>query len=281
MLGRPVARRLARENISVRVMARNPDKARTALSGVLDFVAGNLESVDAVDKAMQGCDAVYISVDTPPKSKFKPETDGLKNVLDAARNHGRPRLLLLSAYGHSNPLAQDHPWWHVREKFKAQQLAIHSGLPWTIFEPTWVMESLPLFVKGKTFTSVKGSRMKPYWVAGDDLGRIVSAALKEKNSQEKHIPVQGPENLSLEEAGRRFIHAYDRSMRIKSIPLFFIRAAGLFSAQAKDFATLMDVSNDLTENPPHSLLNGKLPSPSMTVEAYAGYCRATGDFPQK
>jgi uncharacterized protein YbjT (DUF2867 family) len=281
MLGRPVVRRLVQEKIPVRVMSRTPRKTEPLLPKEVEVLEGDLRYIELIDRVMQGCGSVLVSVDTLPKSTFRPETDGLKNVITAAKRHGRPRLLVLSAIGQSIPGAREHPWWHVREKYEAQQIAKSSGLPWTIFEPTWFMESLPLFVKGKTFSTFTHANMRPFWVAGDDYARMVVASLKNDGLVEKNIPVQGPESLSLEEAGRRFISAYDPSIKMKTIPLMLLKMAGMFSTQVKDFVTLIKLSTSMTESPPDYAKWPGIPKPSMTVESYAGYCRATGDFPHK
>ncbi|OVE75312.1 hypothetical protein BVX98_07830 [bacterium F11] len=281
MLGRPVVRRLVQDRIPVRAMVRSMKKARAVLPKEVDLLSGDLRSVEDIDQALNGCGAVYVSVDTPPKAVFKSETDGLKNIIEAARRHGHPRLMVLSALGQSDPRAKDHPWWHVREKYAAQEIARSSRLPWTIFEPTWFMESLPLFIKGKVFSNFSHINMNPYWVAGDDHARLVSASLGITSTVEKIIPVQGPEPLTFEEAGRRFIAAYEPTMKFKTFPMMMLKMLGLFSADAKELATLFQVYGGMKESPPDYSKWPKLPKPSMTIEAYAGYCRATGDFPQK
>ena len=129
MLGRPVARR--------------PEVAKRLLPPQATVVAGDLEQVDSITAALTGCQAVYVSVETFPGARFRPETDGLRNVVNAARSVPGLRLLVLSAFGASTPQAASHPWWHIRLKHEAQEIAKTSGLPSTIFEPTWFMESFP------------------------------------------------------------------------------------------------------------------------------------------
>src|SRR5215471_13867925 len=143
MLGRPVARRLVEDGIQVKALARRPVAARQLLPREVTVVAGDLEQVDSIAAALSGCQAVYVSVETLPGARFHPETDGLRNVVNAARSVPGLRLLVLSAFGVSSPQAASHPWWHLRLKHETQEIAKTSGLPWTIFEPTWFMESSP------------------------------------------------------------------------------------------------------------------------------------------
>ncbi len=280
MLGRPVARRLLADGFSVRAMARHPEKAKAVLPSSLDVVQGNLEDVGSMDRALDGCHSAYLSVDTPPKARFHSETEGLKNLIKAARNHPDIRLFVLSALRSSDPGAKNHPWWHAREKFEAQQIATSSGLAWTLFEPTWFMESLPLFIKGKNFYYVKCG-LEAYWISGDDFGRIFSALLKKNIGQEEIVPIQGPEKYSLLTAARRFIQAYDPAIKIRTVPAFVLTLAGLVQPQAKELATLLALSDEIKEEAPSPEIWERTAQPMMSFETYAYYVRRTNDFPQK
>ena len=281
MLGRPVVRRLRQEGFRVRLAARRPADASRHFSGAIDIVAADLADAASLDAALQGCQFVYLSVDTRHPDGFRPETAGLKNLVTAARNHNTPRLLLLSILGGSTPEAKTHSWWHLREKHEAQLIAQRSGLPWTIFEPTWFMESLPLFVKKRKFAAIGGARFRPYWIAGDDYARMIAVALDRGLGVGEIIPVQGREAMTLEEAGRVFLHAYDPSICVAKIPFAALRLAALFNAEAKELATLIRVSNSFVEPPPNPEVWARYAAPQMTAADYATYVRATGDFPQK
>jgi uncharacterized protein YbjT (DUF2867 family) len=281
MLGRPVARRLVQDGFRVRAMARRPAAAQILLPKEVEVLWGDLANPGSIDAALQGMDAVYVSVDSRPGEKFHSETDGLRNVIAAAKNHGTPRLLVLSALLSSHPLAAAHPWWHFREKYEAQQIAKASSLPWTLFEPTWFMESIPLFVKKKVFSLLAGKRLAPYWVSGDDYGRIVSAALSKNVGVEETVPVQGPEAISLGQAARRFIQAYDPVIRILRVPFWVLRGFGMLNAQARELVNLLDVYDQVTEPAPNPAVWERFARPELTIETYAAYSRRTGDFPQK
>lgn len=281
MLGRPVVRRLTQDGFPVRLLARRPGRAARWFGPGLDIAEGGLGSLPALDAALQDCHAAYLSVDSRYQDRFRPETDGLRNLIDAARNHPGVRLMVLSAIGCSDPAALRHPWWHVREKARAQAMARESGLAWTIFEPTWFMESLPLFVKKGTFALIRGARLEPYWIAGDDYARMISAALTGGRGVEEVVPAQGPEKLSLDDAARVFIAAYDRSIRVRTVPLWALKMAGWFNREAKEFATVLEETARYPEPAPDEAVWNKYARPAMDIAAYAAYVRRTGDFPQK
>jgi len=280
VLGRPVARRLAQEGFAVRALARRPEKARALLPPSLTVLPGDLENPASIEAALEGCGAVYVSVDTRPGDRFRPETDGLRNVVRAARRrNASPRLLVLSVLGGSLPDAARHPWRHLREKHEAQIIAKTAGLPWTIFEPTWFMESLPLFTSGKNFFRLP--LPPPHWIAGDDYGRMIAAALSKNLGVNEMVPVQGPERLTMAAAGRRFIQAYDKNIRSWPLPAVLLRAAGLINKDAKELADLLSFGGRHGEPAPDPRVWERFGKPALSVEGYAGYVRATGDFPRK
>lgn len=292
MLGRPVTRRLLADGFSVKALCRNPKKARDTLhgacpgmpeSGNVKVIQGDLVDIPSIDAGLEGCFAVYVSVDTPPKTKsgFRPETDGLRNVVKALKNHSNTRLLILSALSSSIPEAKTHPWWHVKEKHEAQGIARASNVPWTIFEPTWFMESLPLFVKNKKFYEITGTNLEPYWIAGDDYGRMISAALSDDKGVNETIPVQGRNKLSLHDAARQFIEAYDSSIKTARVPFWTLKLAAPFSAQVNEFVSLLKFCRNYTEPTPDPVVWKKYAEPVMDIKAYAAYVHRTGDFPQK
>lgn len=281
MLGRPVVRRLLQDGIDVRVMARNPDRAAALLPASAVCVAGDLQDPRTIRSALSGCDAVYVSVETLPKARFRPETQGLANVVQALADFPRTRLIVLSALGISNPECAHASWWHLREKYEAQQIAQRSGRAWTIFEPTWFMESLPLFVKNKQLALFSTAAFSAYWVAGDDLGRMLSRLLKDGTGQEKIFAVQGHEKLSFEQAAQRFVAAYGDGLTIRRVPGWMLSAAGFFDPKAKELVSLFAICGSYDESPPSPDVWRETAEPVMRIEDYAQYVKAGGDFPQK
>lgn len=279
-LGRPVTRRLVLDGYSVMAMARHPEKAKKVVPEEVEVVSGDLADVASIDQAMDHSQAVYVSVDTLPNSRFHPETDGLMNVVQAGKNHPRVRLLVLSALGASQPHYESHPYWHAREKYKAQQITRTSGLAWTLFEPVWLMESLPLFVRGRTCNLFRPD-FRSHWISGDDYGRMISAALSKNIGQEEAVPAQGLAEMSFEDAERAFIAAYDSEVKIRTIPAWLLKLAGLFNAQAQELSILLDIQSRRSEPSPNEKIWERYARPLMNIESYARYAKDSGDFPQK
>ena len=65
MLGRPVVEQLKEDGFQVRVMVRNLKEAENTFSGEVEIVKGDVTDLDSLEKAMEGCAGVHISVGGP------------------------------------------------------------------------------------------------------------------------------------------------------------------------------------------------------------------------
>ncbi len=147
MLGRPVARRLAREGFVVRALVRDRDRARPRLPAECELAAGDVLDEASLAEAMAGVNAVYVNLAAPRNPKRRDiEREGVPRIIAAARAAGVKHLLKISFMGVP---AASALWWQVRHKAESEQAIIHSGIDHTILRPTWFMESLALFRVGR------------------------------------------------------------------------------------------------------------------------------------
>lgn len=278
MLGRPVARRLVQEGFTVRAMSRSVSRAAAVLPDTVQVVEGDVNNEADIERAADGVDAVYLNLESPnPKADFRPELDGTRLVVQALQS--RPQVLLakISAI----ELGPEIDWPYARQKRESEEVLEQSGHPYLIFRPTWLMESLPLFVRGKRLT-IPGKPPHPlYWVAGDDMARWVVGALRSEPWHNRTITVQGPEPLTFDEAARRFVAAWDPGIKVTHFPLWPLALAGCFKAEIGNFVTLMRLTSAFAEEFQSKEVWDALGPPQLKIEGYADYVRATGDFPKK
>lgn len=124
-------------------------------------------------------------------------------------------------------------------------------------------------------------RIQSCWITGDDFGRIISAALKTGSGIGEIIPAQGKELLDINEAGARFLAAYDPNIRVRRAPFALLRFAGLFDADIRALVSLDMYYDDLQEGEPDREVWRRFAEPVMDFKDYAAYVRETGDFPVK
>ena len=175
MLGQPVARLLKQSGFGVRIMTRDLQKAQRMFDNSFEIFAGDPTDINCVEEALDRCYGVHISLPSEVEQQVA------ETVAKVAPRHGVERISYISGA----TVAEEHRWVPIaNRKFLAEQAIRASGIPYTIFCPTWVMEILPMFVnQGRA--AVFGKQPYPYhWVAADDVARMVSTAyLSEEGSK--------------------------------------------------------------------------------------------------
>jgi uncharacterized protein YbjT (DUF2867 family) len=61
VLGGPVARRLQADGFAVRLLARDPEKARAMFGDAFEAVPGDVTDPGSLERGLEGCDGVHIS----------------------------------------------------------------------------------------------------------------------------------------------------------------------------------------------------------------------------
>ena len=152
LLGRPVVERMTEGGHSVRILTRSAEKAHRMFGDAVEIAEGSATNIDDVRSAMAGCDAVHINLS--PATEYT-ATSHVIEVADGQLG----RLGYVSA----TTLSEDKRWFYrVDVKMRTEQLVRESGLPYAIFCPTWVMETLQNFIRGgKWALSVDGKNPPP------------------------------------------------------------------------------------------------------------------------
>jgi uncharacterized protein YbjT (DUF2867 family) len=288
MLGRPVARRLVEEGFRVRALVRDVQRARKALpGGGCELVPGDVRDEARLLEAVDGSDAVYINLAEPMVRKrpaWDPEVDGTRAVIAAAKAGGVRRVLRISAMGVEDAAIERKPWWAAVSKRDADHALMDSGLDWTIFRPTWFMESLCTMRLGRTRMMLCPDlpRSPLRWIAGEDYARQVCGALCERSAINRIYQPQGPELLTIKQAMRRFIAAWQKQrLRLLPTPLWTMQPAAGFAGKAHYLVSLMDMTRDHFSRIDRQAIATDLPTATMTIEDYARYVEKTGDWPRK
>lgn len=283
MLGRPVVRRLIEDRFFVRAVVRDPDRAKAMLPTACEIVRGDVRDDQRLLRALDGCDAAYINL-SEPMTRTPPawdvEVEGTRAVIAACRAGGVQRVLRISAMGVDDAADQ---WWAARSKRDADEALMASDREWTIFQPTWFMESLcTLRIAGPIMLCPDLPQSPLRWLAGDDLARQVSAALRNAHSIRKVYQPQGPEALTIRRALQRFRAAWTtRRLRIAPLSLRLMRYAAAFSGRAHYLVSLLDMTRDHFARIDREAVPTELPAATMTVEDYTRYVERTGDWPRK
>jgi uncharacterized protein YbjT (DUF2867 family) len=226
MLGKPVVKRLTLDGHPVRVVTRQPDRARIALGKDVEVVSGDVDDPESIVRALDGCMGVHINLDG--HGDWDLERRGAACVARAAAKGRVSRVTLISG---ASACEQNASFPMTRAKLDAERAVAESGIPYTVFRCTMFMEVLPNYVKdGKVL--LMGDQPYPWhWVAADDYARMVSLAHRTPAAAGKILHVRGPEALTFEQALERFRVLCLGGAPLQRLPFWLLGLVSLFPSR--------------------------------------------------
>jgi uncharacterized protein YbjT (DUF2867 family) len=262
MLGQPVSHCLKDAGFQVRIMTRDRQKARKTFDDSFEVFAGDPMDTNCLEEALHGCYGVHISLPT------EVEQPVAETVAQAAARHGVERITYISG----RTVAEENRWSPmVNRKFLAEQAIRQAGIPYTIFCPTWFMESLPMFVVGGR-ASVLGQQPCPYhWVAAEDYARMVAAAYGLEAAANQRVIVDGPEAIRMHEALRRYCAVFHPDIKqVSSMPLWLVKLLATLTRnrELQGAGELMAYFEKVGEGGSPAPVNHILGAPTTTLDRW-------------
>lgn len=201
LLGEPVARRLNQDGYNVRLMIREQklEMAETRFGDHFEIVTGDIGDLGSLERALEGCFGVHINL------SGEIEQIGVENVSSVAQKLKLQRITYISG----TSVAEENIWVPViRRKFLAEKAIRGSGVPYTIFCPTWFMEVLPKYIRGNR-AIVFGRQPNPYHlIAAEDYARMVAASYGLEEAINKRFIIHGPQGILFHEAVKRYCNVF-------------------------------------------------------------------------
>jgi NADH dehydrogenase len=261
MLGKPVVHRLIENGHTVRCLTRSAAKARAVLGDRIEVAEGTVESKTDLGAAMSKCDAVHLNL-TPVM-----EYGAMRDIIDLADDQ-----LKRISYVSATTLTEELRWFHrVDIKMRTEELLRGSGIPHVIFRPTWVMETLHNFIRGKWGIVLLGNNPPPlHFFAAADFGRIVAASYADDRGLGKALYVYGPEAITLSDATERYIKACHRSVRVMRFKPWMTRLMTklLRNQDLSDVAELVAYLDTAGEIGDPAECNELYGAPEITLDAW-------------
>jgi len=218
MLGAPAVRRMVADGHDVRLLVRKSAKAHKDFGKICDIATGDVADTDVLQKAMIGCDAVHVSVGGAA------DLLSAQNAATAARKAGLSRI----GYVSGSTVSEANAWYPMTaQKVAAEEAVRDSGVPYSIFCPTWPMEQLPRFARDGKPTTIGKQRNPYHWFAAEDMGRMVSKAYATDEAANGRFYIHGPEALTISEALARYCDAlYPGYGKVSSMPIWLAKLMG-------------------------------------------------------
>jgi len=228
-VGRHLARELVARGHEVILIARGKDlrdESIYKLAGA-SFFASDLSDAQELRRAFSGCEAVAhcagINREIGPQTYRRVHMEGTQNVVEAARQAGVRKIVLLS-FLRARPNCGSA---YHESKWAAEETVRASGLDCTIFKAgviyghgdhmldhlSHALYTFPVF-------GLVGVREKPIRpLAVGDLVVAIRASFEDARLSNKTVSITGPEEIALGEAVRRVGYVIQRNPLYVPTPL--------------------------------------------------------------
>lgn len=220
MIGQAAAKQLKNDGFSVRVLTRNADKARIIFKEGFDIIQGDVFVKDSLIPACENVQKVFISL---PEQNIQIAIENILNQLSTANIEqiGYISGCTVREENASHPMIRSH--------FEAEKKIMECGIPWSLFRPTMIMDTLPAYAnKGKPF--VIGNQPHAWsWIYTGDMAKMISKAFQLKEAHNKKFTLFGPDKLTIPEAIDQFNKEFFPSAKpAKPTPYWISKILALF-----------------------------------------------------
>lgn len=209
---RPTVERLIEKGHQPIVLTRNADSVTDISASKL--VEGNMNDADFLRSVTEGVDAVAFLVPAFLDSADDAVQFG-RNAIYAAVSSGVSKFV----WNASGPIPDDEndPKKQILDELQ------NSPLDWVIFEPTTYMEN---WLGPWTAPSVKNDNQISYpvldhvkmgWLASDDLGKLVVAAIENETLERKRFEISGTQTPTGPELAEIYSRALGRDISYRAM----------------------------------------------------------------
>lgn len=262
LLGEAITRALAGAGHSVTVMSRS--QPATPVPGT-SWVRGDVTEPASLAGPLAGKDIVVDAVQVPnypmedPKRGYtfeRIDLGGTKNLIDAAKAATVRQFIGLSGVG-----AAEHARYHwLRFKWQEEQHIRASGVPFTIFRPSWIFGPRDVslnrflgFARWLPFVPVVGdgkTRINPLYV--NDLAAHVLSAVGKERATGQVFELGGPAVMTMDEVIRTALRVTGKRRFLLHQPKPLMKAAAAvvqfvpgrpLTPDAIDFVTMEGVAD--------------------------------------
>ena len=246
-LGGPLTELLSADGNRLRVLSRDPARARAHIPAGIEVVAADVRVASSLRPLLVGVETVISAITGFGPGGSGPrqvDMQGNQNLIAAAVAAGVENFILVSVHGSSS----DHPMELYRAKFRAEETLRASRLAWTIVRPTPFMEVWAGIVGdslGKSGSAIVfGRGQNPInFVSVQDVARFIRLAVGDRRMRGMTLEIGGPENLTL--SGLVEVIAASRGLRPRArhVPLAALRLGKVLMRPFRpDLASLLQAS---------------------------------------
>jgi len=225
--GKPIVKHLVSQNVRVRVLSRNAQRAKKVLGSEVEIVEGDATCRDTIINSLKDVTRVVVCLSAISKELIRRmrqiERDAVLMIMEEARNANIQRLVYLSGYEMRAEVLEKLNVHKVGEiKLEIEEEIKKSKFNWTIFGcPPAYSIFFAFLQKNKMVVLGGGIRSIPT-ISQEDVGVIVAQATLGDDLGGRRFRLTGPEAISFPEAVKRFSLFTGREIKFIKIPLSMI-----------------------------------------------------------
>ena len=223
LLGGLIVRKLLAKNQSVRILAREGSAWQALADAGAQVVMGDLKSRASLDAACADVDVVITTATSAQRggddNTQTVDTDGNRNLIDAAREANVKQFIFVSALG----VSPESPVPLFQAKAYSEAYLRSSGLPYTILAPDGFMDVwIPMIVVGPVISGqpvaiVGEGRRKHSLITVADVAAFAMASIGHPEAMNRHLPLGGPEAVSWHDVVAAFERVLGREIPMVSL----------------------------------------------------------------
>lgn len=229
-LGTRVVTRLAARGLEVRVLTRDPARARHLGDSAAEIITCDVRDRASLRSVLHDAKTVVSAVQGfagPGRvSPTSVDRDGNVNLIDAAAAVDA-HVVLMSVVGAS----AQHPMELFRAKYAAEQHLRATGRAWTIVRATAFVE---LWAEIMQKPIVFGRGENPInFVSVEDVAAAVEQAVVDTGLRQQVIEIGGPQNLTFNELAALLQQMRGQPAKIRHVPRGLLRGLAPFARQPR------------------------------------------------
>ena len=262
-IGPQIAHALRAESRPVRALVRAGQDVGRLHAWGCETVTGDMTDPPSLRRAVEGCDAVVhlVAILTGKPNDFeRVMTQGTRDLVEAAREAGVRRFVLMSALGTDEQTKELVPYY--RAKWEMEQTVKGSGIEYVIFRPSFVfgqdggaLAQFRKIAKLAPVTPIVGrgtQRIQPIWI--DDVAAYFAAAVDKPEVANRTFELGGPDIVTWNEFWSRLKQALGTRRPSVHLPfgLMRIQAAVLERLPkppvTRDQLTMLEAGDNIVSN---------------------------------
>jgi NADH dehydrogenase len=232
-VGPHVVHAIRTQGHDVRALVRKPGSkgARRLESWGCELAQGDMTDAESLRRAVEGCEGVVhlVAILLGSEESFRRIMEqGTRDLVDAAREAGAGRFVLMSALG-AEEAHELTPYFHA--KWDEEHAVGESGIPHVAFRPSFVfgrdggiLQPQIRMVRYSPVTPVLGRhRLQPIWV--DDVAAFFAAALTNEQATGRTFDLAGPDRITWAELHEEIRRALGKRRLAFGIPPGLLKAS--------------------------------------------------------